>query len=1061
MGTGAVIANDETRVRASRGLWLVLVALALALTAAAVPLRYAMLREDAYGFGTAVPATGLSYPVFAAYFTTLEVGFVATFLLIATLVLWRRVANPMAWLFAGTLATFGFLLPLFDGLSAANSAWLTPLILLRLLISTGFFATLCLFPDGRFVPAWSRWYLVGWACFVLLMWPLVASTVAGTALIPQTRTLTDSLSLLATAAWTAAGLAFQAVRYRRYASPAQRQQTKWVLFGLLLLVAATVANALLLTLVPPLREDARSNFLFTMSMGSVLLLGGMGLALCVAVAVLRHQLWDIDILLNRTLVYGGLTALITIAYGLLVGMAGAMSRGRAGYLAGAAVATALVLAFWRPTADRWRTAVDRLVPPGGPPATPVQHPDRTVARDGLPLLALWWGVCLLTGALLLAGLFAMRRHGLGWLALPTDLAAGGPLLLQPVLRLDPRLLQGLLLGSAAQALIFLLVGIFLVVRRPGEPVVVLASLMLITVGVGFTAPVVLLPALDPAWHVPATVLQAVMFGSVVLFLYVFPNGRFTPAWTRYAAIAWAVYAAAWLLWPQLNPHRSTAVWPVLAWVGWVASGLVAQVQRYRGPATAEERQQAKWVIAGFVAANIGLLIIVVGEVGGATPGAPRSLARGQAALLGLSTLLIPLTVTISLLRYRLWDIDFYINRSLVYGGLTALVIGAYVLLVGGLSTLFQAQNSLLLSLLVTGLIAVLFQPLRAHLQGGVNRLMFGERDNPYGLLADLGRQIRDAGLPEESLEAVTGSLCAQLKLPYAAIELATANGRRRVASCGSAQAGESWPLLYQGEVVGWLIATPRAPEQRFGAKERQLLETIAAQAGAAAYALRLNTALQRSREQLVLAREEERRRLRRDLHDGLGPALASQTFTLEAALEALDADPDTARALLTGLKGRNRDVVADIRRLVYELRPPALDQLGLAAALAAAIEQIDGPGAPLFSLRVQPDPLPPLPAAVEVAAYFIAREAVTNVQRHAQARHGRVSFTAADGSLTVTVVDDGVGMAEQRPSGVGLASMRERAEELGGRWQIESRPEAGTVMTAVLPLPRQGSLEQV
>ena len=475
----------------------------------------------------------------------------------------------------------------------------------------------------------------------------------------------------------------------------------------------------------------------------------------------------------------------------------------------------------------------------------MQRPARAAGRDGLPLQALWWGVCLLTGALLLAGLFAFRRNGLGWLALPTDFPAGGPLLLQPLLRLDPRLLQGLLLGSAAHALVFLLVGIFLFGRRPGEPVAVLASLMLITVGIGFTAPVVLLPALDPAWHVPATVLQAVMFGSVVLFLYLFPNGRFTPAWTRYAALAWAVYAAAWLLWPQLNPHRSTAVWPVLAWVGWVASGLVAQVQRYRGPATAEERQQAKWVIAGFVAANIGLLIIAAGEIGGGTPGALRSLARGQTALLGLSTLLIPLTVTISLLRYRLWDIDFYINRSLVYGGLTALVISAYVLLVGGLSTLFQAQNSLLVSLLVTGLIAVLFQPLRAHLQGGVNRLMFGERDNPYGLLADLGRQIRDAGLPEESLGAITSSLCTQLKLPYAAIELATTNGRRRVASCGSAQEGESWPLLHQGEVVGWLVAAPRAPEQRFGAKERQLLETIAAQAGAAAYALRLNTALQR------------------------------------------------------------------------------------------------------------------------------------------------------------------------------------------------------------------------
>ena len=1062
MDTSATPTQDKSPafVRASRFLWLLLVAGSLLLMLAAAPQRYAMLLEDTYGFGTAVTGLGLTYPAFALYFTSLELFTGLACLLVATLIAWRRPGEWALILFAATFGSFCFLMPLFDALSRANPAWQPYIVFLRVLVSTGFFATLCLFPDGRFVPSWSRWYLLAWALFVLLAWPALSSFLASTAIIPQTRTLADGLGLMLMAFWALLGLLLQAIRYRSYASAEQRQQTKWVLYGFFVVAGAALVNALLLTLIPALREDPRQNLLFTLSMGSLLLLGTVVLVFTVALAILRYRLWDIDILINRTLLYGGLTLLITAAYVVLVGGLGALSRGNAGYVAGAALATALVAVLLRPAAARWQTAVDRLLPANSG-AVPLS-PSTPVARSEPPLRAVWWGVVLLAIALLLAGLAAWRAAGYGWLELPAAWPGGEPFLLQAFVRFDPPVARALLIGTALQGLIFVACGLFLYLRKRGETMVVLASLMLIAVGLGFTPVVVALPLLRPAWHVPVTLFQALMFGAVILFLYLFPNGRFYPRWTRAAAFVWGAYSLTWLLWPGLNPHRSAAPWPLLIWGAWVGSGILAQLLRYRRGATPVEKQQAKWVIAGFIAANLGLLLIVglvalnaVGRLAGAT----GTLVDGLTGLFGLGATLIPVTVAVALLRYRLWDIDLVINRSLVYGGLTALVLASYVLLVGGLSTLFQAQNELLPALLVTGLIAVLFQPLRAHLQRGVNRLMFGARDDPYGLLADLGRHLRAAGLPEQNLRAITDSICAALKLPYAAIDLAARSGRRTAARCGEPRPAEEWPLLYQGELVGWLVAAPRAPEDRFDEKERKLLETIAAQAGAAAYTLRLQSALQRSREQLVLAREEERRRLRRDLHDGLGPSLASQTFALEAALEQLEADPQAARALLAGLKSRNRELVGDIRRLVYELRPPALDQLGLAGALSAILEQNHGPGAPRVTLTARPDPLPPLSAAVEVAAYYIVREALTNIQHHAAAAHGRVTLRVTAQQLSLQISDDGRGLPAQRPSGVGLQSMRERAEELGGTFTVRAWPGGGTQLTALLPLLPAGEVD--
>ena len=219
-------------------------------------------------------------------------------------------------------------------------------------------------------------------------------------------------------------------------------------------------------------------------------------------------------------------------------------------------------------------------------------------------------------------------------------------------------------------------------------------------------------------------------------------------------------------------------------------------------------------------------------------------------------------------------------------------------------------------------------------------------------------------------------------------------------------------------------------------------------------AARLSVDLQRSRERLVLAREEERRRIGRDLHDGLGPQLAGLTMTLEAARDLVRAEPGRAEKLLAELQGRAELAVEDVRRIAHQLRPPALDALGLVGALRshAASHQ-----------RVQitvdaPQPLPALPAAVEIAAYRIVLEALHNVTSHAQATHCRVTLRAEPDpqALRVLVIDDGRGMPTDAPVGVGQQSMRERAAELGGSCTVRPAESGGTMVEAVLPLSGRG-----
>jgi signal transduction histidine kinase len=555
------------------------------------------------------------------------------------------------------------------------------------------------------------------------------------------------------------------------------------------------------------------------------------------------------------------------------------------------------------------------------------------------------------------------------------------------------------------------------------------------------------------------------FGLSLVFLpLLFPDGH--PPSHRWRLVAWlgglsiglAVVSPMILLWPERGPALVTgdespshvnnmvllfAAVPMLyvAGLGAVVS-LLVRFRRARG----DERQQIKWFAS---AAALSLVWIIV--FGQSTRGLPEAIVALSALLVIPS---VPIATGIAILRYRLYDIDIIINRTLVYGALSVIVVGLYVLLVASFGALLRVQGSLFVSLLATGLVAVLFAPLRDRLQGAVNHLMYGHRDDPYEVLSGLGERLDTTLAPNAVLPTIVESVAQALKLPYAAISLKRgAEGEPvKVAEYGKKNVGEPLvvPLGYQQETVGELILSPRSPGESFSNSDLRLLGDLARQVGVAAHAVRLTADLQRSRERLVTAREEERKRLRRDLHDGVGPQLAALTLKLETARNLLSHDPKTS-GLMAELSERARATVSDVRRSVHALRPPALDELGLVPALREGVAQYNQDG---LDISVEaPESLPPLPAAVEVATYHIAREAMTNVVRYAGASECsmRIALDEEADVLHLEVEDDGRGLGEDHKAGVGTHSMRERAEELGGSCSIGAPEGGGTLLSARLP----------
>jgi signal transduction histidine kinase len=463
--------------------------------------------------------------------------------------------------------------------------------------------------------------------------------------------------------------------------------------------------------------------------------------------------------------------------------------------------------------------------------------------------------------------------------------------------------------------------------------------------------------------------------------------------------------------------------------------IVCLVVRYRR-ASEIGRRQLLWLLLATVVALAFMT--------------PWAFVTETPILVLLTIPLVPIAVAVAIVRHQLLDIRLVVSRALTWALLSLAAVGAYAGLVAILDSFISSRVGR--SAAVTVIVALLIAPVLPRLQRLVDRAMYGDRRDPARVASRVGEEL--SANPAGGMPGVVAAVRSALRLPYVAVAV---DGS--VIAEDGLVGGRVVPvdLEYGGTTVASLLVGLRAGEAGLATADRNVLALVAVPLAVAVHATQLSAELQTSRERLVAAREEERRRLRRDLHDGLGPTLTGVAFTADAAANLVDADPARARELLKTLRTDTRTAIADVRRLVDDLRPPALDELGLVGALRQRADQLSwrADGA---SIRVEvsvDDGLPALPAALEVAAYRIATEALTNVVRHSHATVAVLALRCGD-RFEVEVCDDGPPNGAWTP-GVGLQAMRERTAELGGHFEAGASDSGGRVCASfplVTSLPR-------
>ncbi|MET3697562.1 histidine kinase [Bacillus oleivorans] len=593
-----------------------------------------------------------------------------------------------------------------------------------------------------------------------------------------------------------------------------------------------------------------------------------------------------------------------------------------------------------------------------------------------------------------------------------------------------------------EALVFYVISGLLLFRKESMVFNLYVAMVFISLGAGISFS---FPEQFPEWTFFYHIIS--IFGGTYLVLFlVLPDGKFVPSWSLLAALLWIVVGAGTVYLPGSFIDLET--WPIwTSIVTWVTLHLIlvfSQTYRYVKKSDQIQRQQMKWYLYSIAMYFIALLSLnFIGQLG-------VTLKFATELFYTASSILIPISIGFAIFKYKLWDINIVIHRTILYGALSLFVILFYVLMVGLLSRFFQSEDNLLASIITAGIIAVCFQPLKERLQSIVNRLIFGDRDNPYKILNQLNSILEVSRSTDHVLPLVVKTLSQALKIPYAAVQLNERGSDQIVASFGEArEVGVEIPLLYQGQQLGTLLLSHRSSAEPFSQADLKVLHDMARQVGIVAHSILLYKDLQWSREKLVNAREEERRRLRRDLHDGLGPSLASLAIKIDVAQTIMNKEPFKSQKLLIEMDSQIKQLIQDIRRLVYSLRPSTLDELGLLSAIRELTSHYKM--GPIHFIVKGPESFPPLPAAVEVAVYRIVQEAITNVVRHSGAKKCIIDITLNE-KLLLSVIDDGLGLSHSLLFGIGIKSMKERAEELGGSFSVYSPTAGGTEILAELPI---------
>ena len=609
--------------------------------------------------------------------------------------------------------------------------------------------------------------------------------------------------------------------------------------------------------------------------------------------------------------------------------------------------------------------------------------------------------------------------------------------------------------NASSAVVFAVPGWYLARHRPGVPYgwfALIAGLAHGFGGLGFEVATAVgvrgadLPGITAAvWLVAwAPMLEQ----PVLMAIYtLYPGGRMPDGRLRWPALASIALAVAGVVMAGLDRHPardatvSTLARVTVPWGVPGASSSLDVIPLFFAPSAvlAIGVLFTRWRRAEYAERSLLEPLLVVGAV--ITVLVPLSIELLPAAssiAIGQGTTLIELAVIIAAtLRNHVYGVTPVLNRALVYGILSGLVATVFGL-VGGAATALGYRVGALPAYIAAAICVVGISPMRAYIQERVQQLLYGDRANPYLVLSKIGTGTESAGTSDELLQSLIEATRDVLRVPYVALEFTTVDGTKNLRAGEPTEQQDRLPLLYRGSDAGTLTVGMRGGESDVPRREQELRVVLARQAAVAVSAAVLTSELQRSREQMVLAQEEERRRLRIDLHDGVGPQLTGIGLGLDLAAERLaESDPAVARDVEM-LRREVEDTLNDVRRLVQGLRPPRLDEVGLIGAIREVAER-----ASRGVLRVEVEaPVEPsyLPAAVEVAAYRITSEAVTNVVRHASATQCLVRVLADD-SLSIVVTDNGVGMSGSPLAhvGTGMESIRQRTHEL--RWAVHHRPQ--------------------
>jgi signal transduction histidine kinase len=625
------------------------------------------------------------------------------------------------------------------------------------------------------------------------------------------------------------------------------------------------------------------------------------------------------------------------------------------------------------------------------------------------------------------------------------------------------------------------VGAVVAARRPSNPI------GWIFCGIGVISGVLAFSTEYARWAVvdegarPAGALYAAwlqewlwipLVAGLAIVAGIFPDGRFlSPGWRRaiwIATLAATVPTVMTALTPRLtifvghdNPvgiggdamasfvGPSVALLLPLMFLG--AASAVARFRRSRG----EERQQLKWLTLAMslMAVMIAFYGVISLAAGGTTDQAEFDWSE---YVVILSFMAVPVSIAFGVLKYRLYDIDFVINKAVVYGVLGAFITLVYVAVVVGIGAAIGTTSNAFLSAVAAAIVALAFQPARRRAQRLANRVVYGERATPYEVLAQLGDRLAGEYAADDVLFRVASILAGGVAADLAAVWLHVGNELRpaavwpagtvvptiRVAGDQIADEIEGtrvFAVRQQGETLGAIGIRKPATDPLTPADEK-LVTDLAAQAGLVLRNVRLIEDVRGSRRRLVEAQDHERRKIERNLHDGAQQQLVALTVQL-GLLERVAEDPERVRTMASGLQTALRDALDDLRDLARGIYPPLLADKGLREALESHSRKAAVP------TTVEADGIGRHPQEVEAAIYFCVLEALQNTAKYAEASHATIRLAERDGEVTFEVEDDGRGFDRSATSyGTGMQGMLDRLEALGGGMEVDTAPGRGTVV---------------